>query len=181
MPFPIVLTIVLLIIFALLYNHLVILNKRVEESLSDINTQLKHRHDLILSLITNVQAHAASTAPVLETVAAARSEALRGGSLPEREQAENILTSSLNSLWIVTEEYPELQADTTFQHLRDELTSTENRLQDTRRFYNLNVKALNIRLSQVPFNFIAKFTRLTPRDFFEIKDRKEAEASLVNF
>ena len=181
MPLPFVVGIVVIIIVILLYNHLVTLSKRTDESLADINVQLKRRYDLIPNLLTTVQAYAQHEAELFENVARARTEALRGGNITERETAENMLTGSLHSLLAISEQYPALQADENFRQLQEELTNTENRIQAARRFYNMNVKALNTRLAQVPFNFIAKFTSLTHRDFFEIKDRQEIENITVKF
>jgi len=122
----------------LTYNRLVTLRQRVNEAFSDIDVQLKRRHDLIPNLIETVKGYAAHERGVFDEVTRARAGAVAAGSQgpQERAQAENVLTGALRSLFAVAEAYPQLQAVQEFKDLSENLRDTEDKIQFSRRFYN---------------------------------------------
>src|SRR3989344_2049353 len=130
------------IVFA--YNRFVSLINRTKEAWADIDVQLKRRYDLIPNLVNTVKGYAAHEAGTLQKVTEARTRAMQAGSLADKNQAENMLTGALKSLFAVAESYPDLKANQNFLELQRELSDTENKIQSARRFYNGNVRDLNI-------------------------------------
>jgi LemA protein len=162
---------------ALSYNGLVTLKNRVDEAWSDIDVQLKRRYDLIPNLVNTVKGYAAHEKELFESVTKARTAAMGANTLGEKEQAENMLSGTLKSLFAVAESYPELKANQNFLELQRELTDTEDKIQASRRFYNGNVRDLNIKIETFPTNLIASKLNFTKREFFEAQ---EAERENVN-
>lgn len=151
------------------WNALVRLRTRANEALADIDVQLKRRYDLIPNLVSTVKGYAAHEAGVLQKVTEARNMAVGAGAmgtLAGREQAENMLTGALKSLFAVSENYPDLKANTNFLELQRELSDTENKVQAARRFYNSVVTDLNIRVETFPTNVVAKMFGFGKREFF---------------
>lgn len=173
---------VLLVIFSIAtYNRLVSLRNRTDESYSDIETQLKRRHDLIPNLVETVKGYAAHERQTFEAVTAARvgAESAQG---PEAQgAAENVLTQALGRLFAVAEAYPDLKANQNFLQLQNELTDTEDKVQASRRFYNMNVRDLNTKIEQFPSNLIASMGNFEQREFFEIEDPAEKAVPQVAF
>jgi LemA protein len=163
------------------YNNLVRLRIRADESYSDIETQLKRRHDLIPNLVETVKGYAAHERQTFENVTAARANAAAATGPQAQAQAENALTGALRQLFAVAEAYPELKASQNFIELQDELTDTEDKIQAARRFYNMTVRDLNIKIDQFPSRFFAGIARATKRDFFEVEDAAEREVPAVSF
>ena len=128
------------------FNSLVRSRNRVREAWSDINVQLRRRHDLIPNLVETVKGYAAHEKEVLENVVHARTEAVTAGGMEQKAQAENMLTGALKSLFALSEAYPNLKANENFAKLQDELSDTENKIQAARRFYNTNVMDYNTKL-----------------------------------
>lgn len=152
-----------------IYNNFVALNNRSDEAWADIDVQLKRRYDLIPNLINTVKGYAAHEAGTLEKVTTARNMAMQAGSVAEHEQAENMLSGALKSLFAVSESYPDLKANQNFLELQRELSDTENKIQAARRFYNTNVRDLNTAVESVPSNIIASIFSFKKRDFFELE------------
>ena len=152
-----------------IYNNFVTLNNRSDEAWADIDVQLKRRYDLIPNLINTVKGYAAHEAGTLERVTTARNMAMQAGSVAEHEQAENMLSGALKSLFAVSESYPDLKANQNFLELQRELSDTENKIQAARRFYNTNVRDLNTAVESVPSNIIASMFSFKKRDFFELE------------
>ncbi|MBI4898019.1 MAG: LemA family protein [Actinobacteria bacterium] len=173
---------VLLILYVILtYNGLIRLRNRTEEAYSDIETQLKRRHDLIPNLVETVKGYAAHERQTFEAVTAARTAAV-GAQGPEAQgQAENMLTQALGKLFAVAEAYPDLKANQNFLQLQNELTDTEDKVQASRRFYNMNVRDLNIKIEQFPSNIVAGMAHVEKREFFEIEDPADREVPQVSF
>jgi len=155
------------------YNGLIRLNNRAKESWSDIDVQLKRRHDLIPNLVESVKGYAAHERELFEKVSAARSAAISAGSLQDKAMAENQLTGVLKSLFAVAENYPELKASTNFLQLQDELSDTENKIQAARRFYNANVRDFNIKMEVFPSNIIASMLKFKKYDFFAANEEEK--------
>ena len=169
--------IVVLLWFTLSYNGFIRLINRTKEAWADIDVQLKRRYDLIPNLVNAVKGYAAHEAGTFEKITAARTAAMNAGTVKEHEQAENMLTGALKSLFAVAEAYPDLKANTNFLELQRELADTENKIQAARRFYNGNVRDLNTKIESFPSNIVAGLFKFLPRDFFELA---ESEAAAKN-
>lgn len=170
--------VVLAVIF--IYNGLVTSKNRVDEAWSDIDVQLKRRYDLIPNLINTVKGYAAHEKDLLEKITQARTAAMGASTPAAKEQAENMLSGTLKSLFAVSENYPDLKANQNFLELQRELTDTENKIQASRRFYNGNVRDFNTKLEIFPTNLIAGMLKFTKREFFEA-DQAERENIEVKF
>ena len=161
-----IIIVILAILIVGIYNGLIKLKNRVDEAWSDIDVQLKRRHDLIPNLINTVKGYAAHEKEVFEKVTEARTAAMGAQTPAEKENAENMLSGTLKSLFAVAENYPDLKANQNFLELQRELTDTEDKIQAARRFYNGNVRDFNIKIETFPSNIIAGMLNFTKRDFF---------------
>jgi len=171
--------IVLWIIFT--YNRLITLLNRAKEAWADIEVQLKRRYDLIPNLVETVKGYAAHERELFEKVTEARTRAMGATTMKEHSGAENFLSQTLKSLFAVAENYPNLRASENFLELQRELTDTEDKIQAARRFYNTNVRDLNIKIESFPANIVAKSFRFIKIDFFEIEEAEEREPLKVRF
>lgn len=171
---------VILLWLVAVYNGLIKLRNRVDEAWSDIDVQLKRRYDLIPNLINTVKGYAAHEKELFEKVTEARTRAMGAESPAEKEQAENMLSGTLKSLFAVAENYPDLKANQNFLELQRELTDTEDKIQAARRFYNGNVRDFNTKIQVFPNNIIAGMLNFTKRDFFEANS-SEKENVKVEF
>jgi LemA protein len=183
MVLQIVLGIVVLVILWVIvaYNDLVKLKNRAKEAWSDIDVQLKRRYDLIPNLVEAVKGYAGHEREVFEKVTEARSRAMGAKTMKERAEAENVLTDTLKTLFAVAENYPQLRASENFQKFQDELTDTEDKIQAARRFYNGNVRDLNIKIESFPANLVASIFGFQKMELFELAEAVEREAPKVNF
>jgi LemA protein len=173
---------VLLVIYAVVtFNSLIRLRNQSEEAFSDIDVQLKRRHDLIPNLVETVKGYAAHERQVFENVTAARSRATAAQGPEAQAQAENQLTGALRQLFAVAENYPDLKANQNFLELQNELTDTEDKIQASRRFYNMTVRDLNTKIQQFPSSVIARFANAGEREFFEIEDPTDRAVPTVSF
>ncbi len=158
------------------YNGFIRLITRAEEAFADIDVQLKRRYDLIPNLIETVKGYASHEAGVFEAVTRARVSAMSAessGNPAEIAKSENMLTGALKSLFAVAENYPTLKANENFLELQRELSDTENKIQASRRFYNSNVQALNIKTKTFPSNIIANIFGFKSKDFFDLSGSPE--------
>lgn len=179
-----VIVIVLLVvglIIAGMYNSLVQLRVRADSAWSDIDVQLKRRHDLIPNLVETVKGYAAHEKGTFENVAKYRSAAMSATSVEERGQAEGMLTQALRGLLAVAEAYPQLRASEQFQSLQSSLNQLEDALQNSRRYYNAVVRDLNTKIQSFPTNIIAGMFNFQQRQFFEIADATERNVPAVKF
>lgn len=160
--------VVLIILWVILaYNRLVSLMYRAKEALSDIDVQLKRRHDLIPNLVETVKGYMRHERQVFENVTQARARAISGSrSLNEKAQAEDTLSLNLKTLFAVAENYPDLKANANFLDLQRELADTENKIQAARRFYNTNVMELSTKIDTFPTNLIAGSFGFSKMEFF---------------
>ena len=179
----VILIIIAVIIIAIigLYNSLIRLKNRVDEAWSDIDVQLKRRHDLIPNLVETVKGYAAHEQQTLEKVVQARNAAMQAGTAAEKAKAENMLSDTLKSIFALAESYPNLKANENFLELQRELTDTEDKIQAARRFYNGNVRDFNTKLQVFPTNIIAGMLKFSAREFFEIGEPSERENVNVKF
>src|ERR1035437_9766104 len=136
--------VVLALFLWMVYNSLITLRVRVDEAWSDITVQLKRRLDLIPNLVETVKGYAAHESGVFTAVTEARANALNAKGVKETAAAENQFEGALKSLFAVAEAYPDLKANQNFLELQQELVDTEDKIQSARRFYNTNVRDLNI-------------------------------------
>ena len=167
--------------FIAIYNGFITLINRSKEAWADIDVQLKRRYDLIPNLVEVVKGYAVHEKGVFEKVTEARSKAMQAQTLKEKGEAENILSGTLKSLFAVSENYPELKASVNFLELQRELTDTEDKIQAARRFYNGNVRDLNIKVEAFPSNIIAGMFKFQKMDLFEIANKEEKEPVQVKF
>jgi len=164
-----------------LYNGLTRTRNTVDESWSDIDTELKRRHDLVPSLVATVRGYAAHERQTLEAVVAARTAAATAQHSPaEAARDETALAGSVARLLAVSERYPDLKADSHFLELQRELANTEDRIQRSRRFYNANVRDLNTRIDVFPGNFVAGAFGFRKREYFEPASSGDRENPPVN-
>ena len=173
------LVVLVLLWLALAYNSFIRLINRTKEAWADIDVQLKRRYDLIPNLVSAVKGYAAHEAGTLAKVTEARTAAMQAGTVKEHEQAENMLTGALKSLFAVAESYPDLKANTNFLELQRELSDTENKIQAARRFYNGNVRDLNTKIESFPSNIVAGWFKFLSRDFFELAENEAAAQNPV--
>lgn len=175
---------VIIVAIIAMYNSLIRLKLRVDEAWSDIDVQLKRRHDLIPNLVETVKGYAAHEQGTFDKVTKARNQAMQaqaGGDNKALAEAENMLSGTLKSLFALSEAYPDLKANQNFLELQRELTDTEDKVQASRRFYNGNVRDYNTKLQVFPTNFLAGMLNFKARDFFGIEDAAEKEVVNVKF
>ena len=159
-----------------IYNGFVSLRNRVQEAWADIEVQLKRRYDLIPNLVNSVKGYATHESSAFENVTKARSMAMGAtGPTPEHAQAENMLTGALKSIFAIAEAYPDLKANQNFLALQNELSDTENKIQAARRFYNGNVRDLNIKIESFPSNILANIFGFSKKEFFDLADNDAAQ------
>jgi LemA protein len=173
MDLPIIIVIgvvVLLVVLAIgIYNSLVQKRLRIDEAFAQIEVQLKRRHDLIPNLVNAVKGYMGFEQKVLTDVTNARAQAVAAGSQGPAQQAaaENMLTSSLRSLFAVVENYPELKANQNVLELQEQLTTTENQISFSRQHYNATVLDYNTAIATVPNVLLAGPLGFTKREFFD--------------
>ena len=181
----VVVAVVILVLLWLVftYNGLVSARNRTQEAWSEIDVELKRRHDLIPNLVNTVQGYMGHERGTLEAVTNARANAVAAGATGDPQkigQAENVLTQSLRSLFAVSENYPDLKAIAAFTNLQENLTATEDKLEFSRRFYNGNVRDYNIKLQTLPTSLIAGALGFKPFGFFQA-DEGDRAVPEVNF
>jgi LemA protein len=174
----VVIAIVIVVVLAVLYviyrfNSLIRLRARTQEAWSDIDVELKRRHDLIPNLVQTVQGYAAHERGVFDEVTQARTAAMsasQSGNPAAMAGAEDALTGAVNHLFAVAENYPQLKAADVFLNLQEQLTTTEDKVEFSRRFYNGNVRDFNTALQRFPTNIFAGMLHFTPFGYFQATD-----------
>jgi LemA protein len=165
-----------------IYNKFVKLTQQAKEAWADIDVQLKRRYDLIPNLIETVKGYAAHERETLDAVTNARAAATQTHIDPSNitpdqiaamAGAEASLGSALGRLMAISENYPDLKANTNFLELQKELSDTENKIQAARRFYNGNVRDLNIALQSFPSNVVGNAFKFKAEEFFELEEGSE--------
>ena len=171
-----------IVLFLILtYNALVTLRVRADNSWSDIDVQLKRRHDLIPNIVETVKGYASHEKGTFENIAKYRSMAMQASGPAERAQAEGQLTMALKSLFAVAENYPQLRASEQFTSLQSALNGIEDAIQNSRRYYNAVVRDLNTKIATFPTNLVSGMFGFAPRQFFEITTATEREPVAVKF
>ncbi len=172
----VVLAVVALVVLFLIftYNRLVKLRNRIDAAWSQIDVQLKRRHDLVPNLVETVKGYAAHERETLEAVVVARRQAVDATGVENQAQAENILTGALRQLFALAEAYPDLKANQNFLALQEELTGTEGRIAFSRQFYNEQTLAYDNARESFPTNTIAGIFNFEPRAYFEAEENSRA-------
>jgi LemA protein len=169
------------LVLAGMYNSLVQLRVRADSSWSDIDVQLKRRHDLIPNLVETVKGYAAHEKGTFENIAKFRSQAMQATSPADKAQAETQLSGALRGLFAVAENYPQLRASEQFTSLQGSLNSVEDNIQNARRYYNAVIRDYNTRVQSFPTNIIAGMFGFTARQFFEMETPADRENVQVKF
>lgn len=156
-----------------IYNGLVRDRNQVDAAWSDIDVQLKRRHELVPRLVTAVKAYADYERATLTAVTELRAKSELAARLPDKAALEAAIGEGIHRLVIVAEDYPDLQADENFRQLQDELTDTEDQIQYARRFYNGAVRIYNTRLESFPHLLIASKLGFAAAEFFEVDKASE--------
>jgi LemA protein len=180
----ILLAIALVVVVAILlsFNRFVRQRQLVDNSWSNVDTELKRRYDLIPNLVATVEGYAAHERSTLESVVKARSAAVAAdGDAGAQAATENVLVGALKQLLALRESYPDLKASAQFLDLQRQLTVTEDRIQAARRFYNSNVRDYDTRIETLPSRVVAAIGGFTKREYFEIEPAiRSAAAPEVN-
>jgi len=176
--------VVILVLWAIsIYNGLVAMRQRVNQSFADIDVQLKQRHDLIPNLVETVKGYATHERGTLEAVVQARNAAVAAPGVEQKVAAENMLSGALRQLFALSEAYPDLKANQNFQQLQAEITDIENKLAASRRFFNNAVQEYNTGIQQFPAALFASVFGFSQRQFFDVgPDRAQLDqAPAVKF
>ena len=164
-----------------LYNRLIGLRNRSENAWSDIDVQLKRRHELVPNLVETVKGYASHEQKTLQGVTEARTRAMQGGAPADRARAEGELSRSIGALFAVAEAYPQLRANENFVALQGQLASLEDAIQNARRYYNAIVRDLNTATESFPSNVVANGFGFLRRDYFELDSAQERSVPKVSF
>lgn len=167
--------------FAGIYNALIRFKNQVKNAWSQIDVQLKRRHDLIPNLVETAKGYMKHERDTLESITQARSKAMGAGSVGEKSKAETGLSGAISKFFLVVENYPDLKANQNFLALQEELTSTENKIAYARQGYNDQVLFFNNKIQMFPSNIIAGMFNFKTEEFFEIEEKKEKETPKVSF
>ncbi len=170
MELIIVFFVVVLAWFIIIYNLFVRDKNRVLAAWSDIDVQLKRRHDLIPKLIDAVKQYAAYESSTLSAITVLRSESADTSGIEKKGQIESQLSTKLHQLIALAEDYPDLKANQSFLDLQNNLTDVENHIQYSRRYYNGSVRNLNIRVDSFPDTLIARIFKFVPAEFFDFDE-----------
>ena len=182
---PLLIKIALIVLFVFyfisIYNSLVGLRNQVKNAWSQIDVQLKRRHDLIPNLIEAVKGYMAHERGTLENITNARSKAVSAQGVSEKAKAESQLTEAIGKFNLVVENYPDLKANQNFLALQEELTSTENKISFSRQNYNDQVLFFNNKIQMFPSNIIAGMFNFKEEVFFQVEDQSERAVPKVSF
>ena len=164
--------VVLVVWIIMIYNGLVAMRQRVNQSFADIDVQLKQRSDLIPNLVETVKGYAGHERGTLEAVIKARQAAIAAPSLDQKIQAENMLSGALRQMFALSESYPDLKANANFQQLQGELSDIENKLAAARRFFNNAVQEYNTGIQNFPAVLIAGMFGFREHAFFDLGETR---------
>ncbi len=157
-----------------IYNRLVALRQTTNQSWSDVDVQLKQRHDLVPNLVETVKGYAAHERGTLDAVIQARNAALTAKGPEAAGAAEGQLGAALGRLFALSEAYPDLKANTNFLQLQRELGDIENKIAAARRFYNASVSEYNATTESFPAVLFAGGFGFRTREFFEVAEAERA-------
>lgn len=164
-----------------MYNALIQLRNQVKNAWSQIDVQLKRRHDLIPNLVETAKGYMMHERQTLENITAARSRAMQAESVGDKAKAEGELSGVMSKFFLVVENYPDLKANQNFLALQEELTSTENKIAFSRQAYNDQVLFYNNKIQMFPSNIIAGMFSFQQSEFFQVEDKAERDVPKVSF
>jgi len=175
--FFVLIVVILVGYFISIYNSLVRLKHNIEKAWANIDVLLKQRHDELTKLLETVKGYMTYEKDVLTQVTRARTDFMNAKTVPEKAQADGMMTAALKSLFAVAENYPQLKANESFNQLQGRISSIESQIADRREFYNDSVNTFNIRIEQIPYVFVAGFLHYTRQDLFRVaeEDRRDVE------
>jgi LemA protein len=183
LAFWVILALIVIVGFMLIgmYNGLVRLRATADNAWSDIDVQLKRRHDLIPNIVETVKGYAAHEKGTFENIARYRSAAIAANTPEEKAQAEQQLSLAMRGLYAVAENYPQLRANENFIGLQNTLSDIEDKIQNARRYYNAVVRDFNTRVQSFPTNILAGMFGFTTRQYFEMENAADRENVAVKF
>lgn len=173
--------VVLIIALVVMYNNFVKLKNVVEEAFSTMDVYMKKRYDLIPNVVATVKGYATHERETLESVMNARSQALASSSVEGQAKAEGDLNQALGRLMMLTENYPDLKANTEFDRLQTQLATMETEIAQSRKYYNAVVRQYNTKCETFPSAIIANIFNFTKKPFFEVSNEAERENVKVEF
>ncbi|HEX7358511.1 MAG TPA: LemA family protein [Ignavibacteriaceae bacterium] len=173
--------VIVVLFFVSIYNSLIGLRNRVKNAWSQIDVQLKRRHDLIPNLLETVKGYMKHEREIMENITKYRSQAMDANSVGDKAAAEGLLSGALGQLRVQVENYPDLKANQNFLALQEELTSTENKISFARQAYNDQVLFYNNKIQMFPSNIVAGMFSFKEEEFFEIEDKTEKEVPKISF
>jgi LemA protein len=176
-----IIVIAVIMYFVGLYNSLVAFKNNIDRSFSNIDVLLKQRHDELPKLIETCKGYMQYEQKTLQAVTEARTAFMRATTPAEKAQADNLVSGALKTLFAVAEKYPDLKADTNFMQLQGRITELETKIAAQRSAYNEDVNAFNIRIAQIPANFVAGLMGLQPHALFQVAeaDREDVKVSFA--
>lgn len=171
----------LVLYFVTLYNSLVRLKNDIDKAWSNIDVLLKQRHDELPKLIETCKGYMQYEQKTFQLVVEARNAYQKAANVPDKAQADNMLTGALKTLFAVAENYPELKANNDFMQLQARITQLEEKIADRREFYNDDVNTYNIRIQQLPDVFVARLMNYQPHELFKVaeEDRRDVEVKFA--
>jgi LemA protein len=156
----------------IIYNGLVRLQNEIGRAWANIDVLLKQRHDEVPSLVACVKGYMDHERQTLEAVTEARTASMNAASMPQKAQADFLMTGALRSFFVVAEGYPQLKANQNFLALQNRISELEDRIADRREFFNDDVNTYNTRIAQLPEVFMARLMKLQPRDMFRVNQQE---------
>ncbi len=168
-------------VFVATYNSIVSNEETVNTAYSNIKVMLLRRADLIPNLVEAVKGYIEHEQSITETIADARKKMSNANSIEELSEANEQITSALNSLNVIVENYPDLKASENFLNLQDELAGTENRIATARQDYNESVRKYNSIVKRIPGSIVANMFGFSTRGYFELDDASKEAVPGVKF
>jgi LemA protein len=183
MALIVVLAVIAFLVFFVvsMYNSLIRLRNQVKNAWSQIDVQLKRRHDLIPNLLEAVKGYMVHERETLQNITNARTQAMSATTVEDKSKAELKLTDAMTKFNLVVENYPDLKANQNFLSLQEELSSTENKISFSRQNYNDQVLYYNNKIEMFPSNILAGMFNFAKEAFFEVEDKGEREVPKVSF
>lgn len=183
MTLIVVLAIIAFLVFFVvsMYNSLIRLRNQVKNAWSQIDVQLKRRHDLIPNLLEAVKGYMVHERETLQNITNARTQAMSATTVEDKSKAELKLTDAMTKFNLVVENYPDLKANQNFLSLQEELSSTENKISFSRQNYNDQVLYYNNKIEMFPSNILAGMFNFAKESFFELEDKGERAVPKVSF
>ena len=166
------------IYLVIVYNGLVRLQNEIGRAWANIDVLLKQRHDEVPNLVACVKGYMDHERQTLEAVTLARAASINAASIPQKAQADALLTSALRSFFVVAERYPQLKADQNFLALQNRISDLEERIADRREFFNDDVNTYNTRIAQLPEVFVAWLMKLQPRQMFRVNEQERQQVEV---